>query len=238
MKTLDDMSPRRLREIIDRFPRLRIAVVGDFFLDKYLDVDPALAEISLETGKTANQVVSKRHSPGAAGTVVCNVSALGVGALHAVPHGGPLGAQCAHAVEVGTQLQPLAVGGSEPHRHRFRGAVDEAQHRLPPEHAVRLGVVRVGVVARNAKQHRRYAQRQRDFARGDVLGLDEVHVFRRHRHGFPVEPAFQQQRAPGVHRALIVLGQLFLEPRELLFREVPVTGGGQVFGSQTVMLPW
>jgi hypothetical protein len=48
--------------------------VGDFFLDKYLDIDPRLIEVSLETGKTAHQVTAIRHSPGA-GTVVSNLSA-------------------------------------------------------------------------------------------------------------------------------------------------------------------
>ena len=78
------MSSARLGELIERFSKLRIAVVGDFFLDKYLDVDPTLAEVSLETGKTAQQVVTVRHSPGAAGTVVSNLAALGAGMLHAV----------------------------------------------------------------------------------------------------------------------------------------------------------
>jgi len=77
MKTLDRMAPERLSELVAAFPRLRVAVAGDFFLDKYLDVDPHLAETSLETGKTANQVVSIRCSPGAAGTVVNNLVALG-----------------------------------------------------------------------------------------------------------------------------------------------------------------
>ncbi len=72
----------RLKEIIRRFSACRIAVLGDFFLDKYLDIDPALAEISLETGKTAHQVVSIRCSPGAAGTVVNNLASLGTGSLH------------------------------------------------------------------------------------------------------------------------------------------------------------
>jgi len=84
MKTFQDMSPDRLEELIERFFRLRIAVLGDFFLDKYLDVDPGLAEVSVETGRMAHQVVGIRHSPGAAGTVVCNLSALGAGTLHAV----------------------------------------------------------------------------------------------------------------------------------------------------------
>ena len=84
MKTFRDMTPARLAELVERFPRLRIAVIGDFFLDKYLDIDPSLAEVSLETGKSVHQVVGVRHSPGAAGTVVCNLAALGTGSLEAV----------------------------------------------------------------------------------------------------------------------------------------------------------
>jgi len=84
MKAFNTMSPARLDDLVARFPRLRIAVLGDFFLDKYLDIDPALAEVSIETGKTAHQVAGIRHSPGAAGTVVCNLAALGAGSLHAV----------------------------------------------------------------------------------------------------------------------------------------------------------
>jgi rfaE bifunctional protein kinase chain/domain len=84
MMELRHMSPARLVELIDRFPRVRVAVLGDFFLDKYLDVDPSLAETSLETGKTAHQVAAVRHTPGAAGTVVCNLAALGAGAIHAI----------------------------------------------------------------------------------------------------------------------------------------------------------
>jgi rfaE bifunctional protein kinase chain/domain len=84
MQTLSGMTPERLAQLIGRFGRLRIAVLGDFFLDKYFDVDPSLVEVSLETGKLAHQVVSVRHSPGAAGTVACNLAALGAGALHAL----------------------------------------------------------------------------------------------------------------------------------------------------------
>jgi bifunctional ADP-heptose synthase (sugar kinase/adenylyltransferase) len=84
MQDLLSMSPGRLAEIIAGFGRARIAVLGDFFLDKYLDIDPHLAETSLETGKAAHQVVAVRHSPGAAGTVVSNLAALGAGKLYAV----------------------------------------------------------------------------------------------------------------------------------------------------------
>jgi rfaE bifunctional protein kinase chain/domain len=78
------MTPERLDQILARFPGLSLAVVGDFFLDKYLVIDPAFSETSLETGKEAFQVAGIRHSPGAAGTVCNNLAALGVGELYAV----------------------------------------------------------------------------------------------------------------------------------------------------------
>jgi len=73
------MTPQELDEILARFPDLKVCVLGDLFLDKYLDIDPALAETSLETGLEAHQVVQVRCYPGAAGTVAANLAALGVG---------------------------------------------------------------------------------------------------------------------------------------------------------------
>jgi len=71
-------------EILDSFGDISLAVIGDYFLDKYLIIDPDLAELSLETGLDAHQVVAKRISPGAAGTVVANLHALGVGLIKAI----------------------------------------------------------------------------------------------------------------------------------------------------------
>ena len=78
------LSSQRLRTIVDGFSRARIAVLGDYFLDKYLEVDPALEEISVETGLPAHQVSEVRCSPGAAGTVVGNLASLGAGSLDAI----------------------------------------------------------------------------------------------------------------------------------------------------------
>lgn len=72
------MESQRLKEILGRFDGIRLAVLGDYFLDEYLVVEPALAEISVETGLEAHQVVAVRNSPGAAGTVCSNLAALGV----------------------------------------------------------------------------------------------------------------------------------------------------------------
>lgn len=70
-----------LDRILNRLPTLTIGVVGDLFLDRYLDIDASLTEPSLETGLDAYQVVRVRSSPGAAGTVVNNLVALGVGGI-------------------------------------------------------------------------------------------------------------------------------------------------------------
>src|SRR5258708_24960771 len=73
-----------LERILDTPQKLSIAVVGDLFLDKYLDLDGALTEVSVETGLNAYQIIGVRCYPGAGGTVLNNLRALGVGKLHAI----------------------------------------------------------------------------------------------------------------------------------------------------------
>jgi len=72
------LSDASLKRILERLPDLTIGVLGDLFLDRYLEIDAALTEPSLETGLDAYQVVRVRPSPGAAGTVINNLAALGV----------------------------------------------------------------------------------------------------------------------------------------------------------------
>ena len=74
----------RLQHLLAQIRTVRIGVLGDFFLDKYLDVDEQLAERSVETGKVAHQVIRQVCSAGAAGTVVNNLAALGVGSIEAI----------------------------------------------------------------------------------------------------------------------------------------------------------
>ncbi len=75
------MNLQRLREITDRYGRLTIALLGDFCLDRYLEIDPARQETSLETGLSVHNVTGVRAQPGAAGTVLNNLVALGVGTV-------------------------------------------------------------------------------------------------------------------------------------------------------------
>src|SRR6516165_2555811 len=78
------LSEQSLQRILGNLPGLTIAVLGDLFLDRYLDIDPDLTEPSLETGLDAYQVVRVRVSPGAAGTVINNLAALGIKCVHAI----------------------------------------------------------------------------------------------------------------------------------------------------------
>lgn len=78
------MTSERFRAVASRYAGLRIAVVGDFCLDRYLEIDPAKAETSIETGLPVHNVVRVRAQPGGAGTVVNNLAALGVGRIEVV----------------------------------------------------------------------------------------------------------------------------------------------------------
>jgi rfaE bifunctional protein kinase chain/domain len=78
------MDAQRLEALVAAYPRLRVAVVGDFCLDRYFDIDPARAETSIETGLEVHNITRVRCQPGAAGTILNNLVALGIGTIHAV----------------------------------------------------------------------------------------------------------------------------------------------------------
>lgn len=78
------MNAERFEQITQAYGRLKVVVAGDFCLDRYLEIDPALEEISLETGLAAHQVVGVRSQGGGAGNVLTNVAALHPAAVRAV----------------------------------------------------------------------------------------------------------------------------------------------------------
>ena len=82
------MSPDRFQEITGKYASLRIGVVGDFCLDRYLEIDPAKQETSIETGLPVHNVVNVRSQPGAAGTILNNLVALGIGEIYPVGFAG------------------------------------------------------------------------------------------------------------------------------------------------------
>jgi rfaE bifunctional protein kinase chain/domain len=78
------VTSERFQAITGNYKDLRIAVVGDFCLDRYLEIDPQRAEVSIETGLPVYNVVNVRSQPGGAGTILNNLVALGVGSLFPV----------------------------------------------------------------------------------------------------------------------------------------------------------
>ena len=78
------MNSARFRNITRQYPLLRVAVVGDYCLDRYLEIDPTKQETSIETGLPVHNVVNVRAQPGGAGTIVSNLAALGVGTIYPV----------------------------------------------------------------------------------------------------------------------------------------------------------
>jgi rfaE bifunctional protein kinase chain/domain len=82
------IAPERFQALTSRYPALRVAVLGDFCLDRYLEIDPARAELSLETGLPVHNVVRVRAQPGGAGTILNNLAALRVGSLFPVGYAG------------------------------------------------------------------------------------------------------------------------------------------------------
>jgi bifunctional ADP-heptose synthase (sugar kinase/adenylyltransferase) len=82
------MNARRLREITGAYPHLALALVGDFCLDRYLEIDPARQGVSIETGLPVHNVTRVRAQPGGAGTVLANLAALGVGEIAAIGFAG------------------------------------------------------------------------------------------------------------------------------------------------------
>ena len=75
------MNSQRFQAITGHYQNLRVAVLGDFCLDRYLEIDPHRPETSIETGLPVHNVVNVRPQPGGAGTIVNNLSALGVGTI-------------------------------------------------------------------------------------------------------------------------------------------------------------
>lgn len=82
------MDRQRFKEITSQYPGLRIAVIGDYSLDRYLEIDPSKTETSIETGLPVHNVTRVRAQPGAAGTVLNNLAALEIGEIWPVGYCG------------------------------------------------------------------------------------------------------------------------------------------------------
>ena len=78
------LTSELINRVLATIPNRTVGLLGDLFLDRYLDIDPARDEPSVETGLTAYQVTRVRSYPGALGTVTNNLAALGVGRIYPI----------------------------------------------------------------------------------------------------------------------------------------------------------
>src|SRR3989442_11852735 len=75
------MDLSRFHSLTSRYSSLRIAILGDFCLDRYLEIDTSKKEVSLETHLPVYNVTRVRGQPGGAGTILNNLAALGIGKI-------------------------------------------------------------------------------------------------------------------------------------------------------------
>lgn len=69
------MTPERIDQLLDKFSKFRVLVVGDMYLDE--NVYGSVTGVSLEAPIPIFEVRERRYNPGAAGNAACNVAALG-----------------------------------------------------------------------------------------------------------------------------------------------------------------
>ncbi len=82
------MEAARFEAVTHRYRDLRFVVLGDLCLDRYLEIDPSREEVSIETNLPVRNVVGVRAQPGAAGTIINNLAALGIGRIYPIGFAG------------------------------------------------------------------------------------------------------------------------------------------------------
>lgn len=134
------MNRQRFSTITGCYAKLRIAVVGDFCLDRYLEIDPARQETSLENGHAVHNVINVRAQAGGAGTILNNLVALGIGEIFPVGFCGDDGEgyelQCALSRQKGVNMRFFF---KTPLRRTFTYCKPLLMHQgRPPEELERL----------------------------------------------------------------------------------------------------
>ncbi len=77
------LRPEQLTEILTDIEGAKIAIIGDFCLDVYWDINMDRSENSVETGLVTHPVADHRYSLGGAGNVAANLVSLGVRDVYA-----------------------------------------------------------------------------------------------------------------------------------------------------------
>lgn len=108
-----EMNSERLENLLARILQLRIAVLGDFALDFYFDIQTSTGEYSIETTKEVHLASQPRAYLGGAGNVAKNLAILGAQVSVFGVRGNDLfGREMAHQMErLGINSSHIIVSG-------------------------------------------------------------------------------------------------------------------------------
>jgi rfaE bifunctional protein kinase chain/domain len=70
------MDEKRIKEIAEKFKKVKVAIYGDYCLDAYWILDPRYSEVSVETGLMGQAVRSQYYNLGGASNIAANLAAL------------------------------------------------------------------------------------------------------------------------------------------------------------------
>ena len=90
----------------------------------------------------------------------------------------------------------------------------QRQDGLSPKRSIGFRIIGIGIVTRNAQQHGRHTESQRDVACGAV-GIDKIHILRAQLKYWPNPARPQKQRTSGILSTLKILLQFLLQPVKL-----------------------
>ena len=184
-------------ELLNDIRPLRVAVIGDVCLDVYLVLDPAAAEISVETGLPTRPVAQQRYSLGGAGNVAANLAALGCAEVRAFGVIGedPFGAEMARILHrTGIDTGGVLTQGAEWDTCAYTKVLESGKagqresnridygtfNRLRPDTADRLVARLAGALADGHVDAVIVNQQVRHGVHGDRLRRSLRDVIRRH----------------------------------------------------------
>jgi rfaE bifunctional protein kinase chain/domain len=138
------MHLERLENLLAQIQQLRIAVMGDFALDFYYDIQTATGEFSIETAKEVHLASVPRAYLGGAGNVAKNLALLGVQVSAFGVRGNDLfGREMAH------QMQSLGIDAT----NIKEIAIDTPTYTKPMNGIVEQNRIDFGTRSANFKSH-------------------------------------------------------------------------------------
>ncbi len=138
------MHSERLENLLAQIQQLRVAVMGDFALDFYFDIQTATGEFSIETAKEVHLASVPRAYLGGAGNVAKNLAILGVQVSAFGVRGNDLfGREMAH------QMQSLGIDAT----NIKQIAIDTPTYTKPMSGIVEQNRIDFGTRSANFKSH-------------------------------------------------------------------------------------